>query len=71
MAKIRIRDGEHKNMFIKTIDKVNCKLEFTNDINEAYERDGGFYVNSEIDFLKFHFADEYPDIVYAFEYDCY
>lgn len=71
MSKIKIqghRDTPHNEMFIKDIDKVNKKLEFTSEPSEAYERDSGFYVDAEIDFLKFHFEEEYPEVKYAIAY---
>lgn len=71
MARIIIKETapcNHHGEFIKSIDKVNKKLEFTTKESEAYQRDGGFYVNSEIDFLKFHFAEEYPEVEYAVEH---
>ncbi len=67
MAKIRIV-GSHDSYdgkYIENIDRINQKLSFTNRCSEAYERDGGFYVNSEIEYLKFHFSKEYPCLKYA------
>ena len=73
MAKIEIRGSrdKHDGMFIKDIDKTNTKLTFTKNVDEAYERPSGFYVESEIDFLKFHFKDEYPCVEFAREYNRY
>ena len=70
MAKIRIvgSGDKYDGMFVKTIDKQNEKIEFTNDSSKAYEREGGFYVNSEIDFLKFYFIKEFPCLAYAKPY---
>lgn len=62
---IRGSGGEYEGKYIKSIDKANSKLEFTNDINKAYERESGFYVNAEIDFLQFHFQEQYPCLEYA------
>lgn len=69
MARIKIvgSGDKYDGMYVKTIDKVNSKIEFTDNESEAYQRDGGFYVNSEIDFLKFYFAEEYPCLNYAKE----
>lgn len=68
MSKIKIEgktNTPHNGMYVKSIDKVNKRLEFTTDEREAYQRDSGFYVEAEVDFLKFHFAEEYPEIEYA------
>lgn len=62
MGKIRIGS---QDKWIKTIDKVNEKLEFTNNRAEGYDRDTGFYLNSEIEFVKFHFKDAYPEVADA------
>lgn len=62
MGKIRIGN---KNKWIKNIDKVNEKLEFTENRSEAYDRDSGFYLNSEIQFVKFYFTDQYPEVADA------
>jgi hypothetical protein len=67
MSKIIIKGSkdEYDGMFIKSIDKVNEKVEFTKDSSEAYYRESGFYVNAEIDFLKFYFSKQYPCMAYA------
>ena len=66
MSRIKVNNDNcpHGGMYIKSIDKVNHKLEFTDDKSQAYQRDSGFYVNAEIDFLKFHFTEEYPEMEY-------
>lgn len=67
MSKILIKGSkdEYDGMFIKSIDKVNEKVEFTENSSEAYDRESGFYVNAEIDFLKFYFSKQYPCMKYA------
>lgn len=67
MSKILIKGSgdEFDGKYIKNIDKVNQKIEFTNNSSEAYTRESGFYVDSEIEFLQFYFKDEYPCIKYA------
>lgn len=67
MSKIIIKGSkdEYDGMFIKSIDKINEKVEFTNNSSEAYDRESGFYVNAEIDFLKFYFSKQYPCMKYA------
>lgn len=53
-----VNDG--KVQYIKNIDYANEELSFTQDIDEAYERDSGYYANAECDFIKHHFSDQYP-----------
>jgi len=69
MAKIKIKGSGDKydGMYVKSIDKVNTKLEFTDDASQAYQRSGGYYINAEIDYLKFYFSEEYPCLEYARE----
>lgn len=73
MAKIQILGSKDKydGMFIKDIDKANTKLTFTNNVREAYERSSGYYVQAEMDFLRFHFKDEYPCVAFVKEYNMY
>lgn len=70
MSKIIIKgsNDEYDGMFIKSIDKVNEKVEFTKNSSEAYDRESGFYVKAEIDFLKFYFSEQYPCMKYAKEW---
>lgn len=70
MAKIKIEGSGDKydGMFVKSIDRANTKIEFTNNGSEAFEKSGGFYINAEIDYLKFYFSEEYPCLEYAKEY---
>lgn len=65
MGKFKIEEPNGKVKWVKKIDKVNETLEFTNNSSEAYIRDGDFYSKSELDFLKFHFKEKYPEINYA------
>lgn len=62
MGRIRIGD---EDKWIKDLDKVHKNLTFTNDRKEAYEREGGFYIKSEVEFVKFHFKDKYPEVANA------
>lgn len=64
MGKFVIREPNKSPKWIKKIDKVNETLEFTNNEDEAYYRDGDFYTRAELDFIKFHFKRKYPEIEY-------
>jgi hypothetical protein len=46
-----------KELFLKKIDNVNDKLEFTDDVHEAKCYDNDWFANAELQFLKFHFPD--------------
>jgi hypothetical protein len=70
MGKIIIKEPGKKEKFIKTYDKVNQCIEFTTDVDEAYDRtDGSWYTRAEIQSLKFYFKKEFPELEYAEEYD--
>lgn len=72
MGKIVIKEPSKKPKYIKKYDKVNQCIEFTTDVDEAYDRtDGGWYTRAEIKSLQFYFMAEYPELQYAEEYDYY
>lgn len=71
MGRFKIEEPGKRAKFIKNIDKVNETLEFTEKESEAYYRDGDFYTRSELDFIKFHFKDKYPEVEYARVCGCY
>lgn len=60
MAHIKVTMPNGTEKYIKNIDYSKEELELTEDRCYAYDRSSGFYVNSEIDFLKFHFKDKCP-----------
>lgn len=65
MGRFKIEEPGKRTKWVKNIDKVNETLEFTENEREAYYRDGDFYTKSELDFIKFHFKDKYPEVEYA------
>jgi hypothetical protein len=62
MGKFKLNTPNGETLWVKKIDKVNETLEFTKNKDEAYYRDGDFYTKSELDFIKFHFKDKYPEV---------
>jgi len=62
MGRFKLNTPNGETLWVKKIDKVNETLEFTKDKDEAYYRDGDFYTKSELDFIKFHFKDKYPEV---------
>ena len=52
MAVFKIEEPGKPVKWVKDIDKVNQKITFTTDESEAYVRDGGFYPNAELQFIK-------------------
>jgi hypothetical protein len=62
MGRFKLNTSNGETLWVKKIDKVNETLEFTKNKDEAYYRDGDFYTNSELDFIKFHFKDKYPEV---------
>lgn len=65
MGKFKIMEPNKPTKWVKKIDKVNEVLEFTDNEREAYNRDGDYYSRSELDFIKFHFKDKYPEVKYT------
>lgn len=65
MANIVVTNPDGSKKYVKTINQHDEELEFTKNKSEAYDRSSGFYINSEIDFLKFHFKEKYPEIMTA------
>ena len=62
MAKFKIEESGKPTKWVKNIDKVNQKIEFTENESEAYVRDGGFYPKAELGFIKHYFMEEYPEL---------
>lgn len=53
-----------KGVMVKTIDTANTKLELTTDPKEALNySQGDWFARSELEFLQFHYKDEYPDVM--------
>ena len=65
MSYIVIHKNGQPDKYIKSIDRVNKTLEFTTNNSEALNKMGGFWVEAEIDYLKFHFKEHYPEVQYA------
>lgn len=65
MSYIVIHKNGQPDKYIKSIDRVNKTLEFTANSSEALNKSGGFYIEAEIDYLKFHFKEQYPEVQYA------
>jgi hypothetical protein len=66
MAFFRIDEPNKPTKWIKDVDRANGTLEFTEDRDDSdFERDSGFFADSELDYLKFHFTDEYPEMKYC------
>ena len=50
-------------VMIKSIDTANTKLELTTDPKEALNYvNGEWFAKSELEFLQFHYKEEYPDV---------
>lgn len=51
-------------VMIKSIDTANTKLELTTDPKEAFNYvNGEWFAKSELEFLQFHYKEEYPDVM--------
>ena len=56
---IKVRN---KDEYLKSIDTKNGKIEYTNDKSQAKIYSDMWFSDTEIDFIKFHFKDKYPNI---------
>jgi hypothetical protein len=65
MAKFKIEQEGQPTKWVKNIDKVNQKIEFTTNEDEAYDREGGFYPEAELKFIKYYFMEEHPELEYC------
>ena len=57
-----IREEDSKRIYIKDIDYAEEKLEFTENVNEAYKDRDGWYAEPTRDYIKFHFTKAYPQV---------
>lgn len=55
--------NKDKQLYLKSIDTENEKIEFTKEVNEAKVYDGGeWFANTELEFLQFHFP-QHEDVL--------
>ena len=64
MAYFKIEEPDKEVKWIKSVDGASGKIEFTNNTENAYYRDSGFFADSAFDFIKFHFKNAYPELEY-------
>ena len=62
MAYFKISQPNQPTKWIKSIDRANGTLEFSEDRNGCFQQDSGFFADSEFAYLKFHFTEEYPEL---------
>jgi hypothetical protein len=68
MPTIKIKEPGKPDKWVKSIDKLEGTVSFTENKREAYVRDGSFYCNSEIGTLKnpmMYDQEKYPELQYA------
>ena len=67
--KIVIEHPKGHKKWIKSIDRKKGTIEFTENPDEAFVKEGGgFFVDEEIKHLKFFFMEDYPELKYAKPY---
>lgn len=64
MAYFKIDEPGHPTKYIKSIDRANGTLEFSEDREGCFQQDSGFFADSEFAYLKFHFTEAYPELQY-------
>ena len=62
MAYFKIDEPNQPTKWIKEVDNANGKLVFQDTRDNAYYQDSGFFADSELEYLKFHFTKEYPEL---------
>lgn len=51
-----------KPLFVKFVDKINPRIDYTDDISEALPYNDTWIAQQELDFLNFHFKAERPKL---------
>lgn len=64
MAYFRVDEPNKKTKWIKTVNNEDGTLEFQDSKSGAYNRSDGIIANSELQRLKFHFTEKYPELKY-------
>ena len=64
MAYFKIEEPGHAVKYIKNIDRANGTLEFSESKAGCFQQDSGFFADSELAYLKFHFTEAYPELKY-------
>lgn len=63
MAYFKIEEPNKPTKWIDTVDRANGKLTFR-DNRGGYEESSGYFANSALKHLQFHFMEEYPELKY-------
>ena len=64
MAYFKIQEPNKPVKYIKNIDRANGTLEFSENKDGCFQQDEGFFADSELAYLKFHFTEAYPELKY-------
>ena len=64
MAYFKINEPNKAVKYIKSIDRANGTLEFSESKKGCFQQDSGFFADSELAYLKFHFTEAYPELEY-------
>ena len=64
MSAFYLEDMAGVKRYIKSIDTANEAIEWTTtpDSDRLYTNSSGFFADADMDFIKFHFKDKYPNI---------
>jgi len=64
MAYFKIEQPNQPTKWIKSIDRANGTLEFSTERDGCFQQESGFFADSELAYLKFHFTEAYPELKY-------
>ena len=62
MAYFKITEPNKNPKWIKSIDRANGTLEFSENRDGCFQQDSGFFADSEFAYLMFHFKEAYPEL---------
>ena len=62
MAYFKISEPNKPIKWIKDVDSANGTLTFQKSRDGAHFEDEGFFAESEMDYIKFHFKEKYPEL---------
>lgn len=65
MAYFKISEPNKPIKWIKDVDSANGTLTFQKSRDGAHFEDEGFFAESEMDYIKFHFKEKYPELEYV------
>lgn len=64
MAYFKIAEPDKKVKYIKKVNAEKGIITFQDSTYDAYYKSDCYYADAEMDYLKFHFMEKYPELKY-------